>query len=73
MIEVRNRQRGPIQLVVKSRLAPRSFTTLVLPGVGGEKNTCLLPDELHTEYIDRLASENLISVRHIPNTLREGE
>jgi len=67
MIEVTNKKKHPVQLVVRSRKAPRAFTTLNVPGVGGGKNVVRLEDELHTEYIDRLQKMGLVSVRHIQN------
>jgi len=67
MIEITNKKRHPVQLVVRSRKAPRAFTTKNVPGVGAGKNVIRLEDELHTEYIDRLQKMGLISVRHIQN------
>lgn len=67
MIEITNKKKHPVQLVVRSRKAPRAFTTLNVPGVGCGKNVVRLEDELHTEYIDRLQKMGLVSVRHIQN------
>lgn len=67
MIEIRNRMRWPVQLVIRSRKAPRSFTTLNIPGVGGDKNIYYLEDERTTEYVDRAEQAGYISTRHIPN------
>jgi len=67
MIEIRNKERGPIQLVVRSRTAPRAFTTLIVPGVGQRKNVVLIEDERTTEYVDRAEKAGHISTRHIPN------
>lgn len=73
--EVRNKQRGPIQLTLKSKKAPRSLVTKNLPGIGGEdgKNIYRYPNELHTDYIDRLEEMGMISVRDIADNMREGD
>jgi hypothetical protein len=73
MLEIKNRNKFPVQLVVRSRRTPNSFTTLNVPGVGGGKNTIYLEDERTTEYVDRAENKGLISTRHIPNKLRKGE
>ena len=65
MIEIINKQRCPIQLVVRSRKKPRAFTTLIVPGRGKSKNRVVLEDEVRTEYIDRLERMGLISMRYI--------
>ena len=49
MIIITNRQRGPVQLIVRSRVTPRSFTVKNVPGVGSGHNVYNMPDELHTE------------------------
>ena len=72
MLEIKNKQKFPVQLVIKSRSAPRSFTVLNIPGVGRGKNIYHLEDERTTEYIDRAEKDGLISTRHIPNK-RKGE
>lgn len=73
MLEIKNKQKFPVQLIVRSRTTPRSFTVLNIPGVGSGKNFYLLEDERTTEYIDRAEKDGLISTRHIPNKLRKGE
>lgn len=75
MLEIKNKNRFPVQLIIRSRKAPRSFTVLNIPGIGGGKNIFLLEDERATEYIDRAVNDGLISVRNIPNTnlLNKGE
>ena len=65
MIEITNKSRSPIQLVVRSRKAVRAFTTKVLPGVGTGKNVYLLEDERTTEYIGRMESLGFITTRQI--------
>lgn len=73
MIEIKNRQRFPVQLVVKSRTAPKAFTTLIIPGVGKGKNFYVLEDELNTEYVERAEKMGWISTRHLPNKENKGE
>jgi len=73
MLEIVNKQRYPVQLIIRSRRSVRSFTTLNIPGVGSGKNIYLLEDERATEYIDRAVNDGLVSIRHINNTIRKGE
>lgn len=73
MLEIKNKNKFPVQLVVRSRKSPRSFTTLNIPGVGCGKNVYLLEDERATEYIDRAVKDGLISTRQLPNKLQKGE
>jgi len=74
MIEIKNKLKSPIQVIVRSRTAPRQFTTLNIPGVGKNQNVRRIEDELHTEYIDRLEKDGLISTRYIPNQeIRKGD
>jgi len=73
MLEIKNKQKFPVQLVIRSRTAPRSFTVLNVPGIGCGKNIYFLEDERATEYIDRAEKDGLISTRYIPNKLRKGE
>lgn len=67
MIEIKNKLRSPVQILVRSRTAPRQFTTLNIPGIGKNNNIIQIADELHTEYIDRLEKDGLISTKYIPN------
>jgi len=74
MIEVKNKQKSPVQLVVRSRKAPRAFTTLIIPGVGKGRNVRLIEDELVTEYIERVEKMGLISTRYVSNNeIRKGD
>lgn len=73
MLEIRNRQKFPVQLVIRSRRTPRSFTVLNIPGIGSEKNIYYLEDERATDYIDRAEKSGLISVKQVPNKLLKGE
>lgn len=74
MIEIKNKIKSPVQLVVRSRKAPRAFTTLIVPGIGNGKNVRLIEDELKTDYIDRVEKMGLISTKYIPNSeIRKGD
>lgn len=67
MIEIKNKTRSPVQLVIRSRKKPKSFTTLNIPGVGGNSNIYYLEDERNTVYVERAEQMGLITTRHIPN------
>lgn len=67
MIEIKNKGKSPVQLVVRSRKAPRAFTTLIIPGIGKGNNVRFIEDELTTEYIERVEKMGLISTRYVPN------
>jgi len=67
MIEVRNKERGPIQLVVRSRTAPRKFTTQIVPGVGSGKNVVYIADERMTEYVERAEKKGHITTKYVKN------
>lgn len=69
MIEVTNKGRGPVQLVVRSKLAPRSFTTLIVPGIGAGKNVIMIEDEMTTDVVERVEKMGLIVTRYVPNTI----
>jgi len=74
MIEIKNKQKSPVQLIVRSRTAPRAFTTLITQGIGKGKNIRLIDDELKTDIIDRVEKMGLISTRYIPNSeIRKGD
>jgi hypothetical protein len=74
MIEIKNKTKSPIQLVIRSRTAPKAFTTLNIPGVGAGKNTYLLEDERNTEYVERAEKLGLISTKHLTKKeLNKGE
>lgn len=69
MLEITNKTRSPVQLVVRSRKAPRSFTTLIVPGVGSGRNVCYLEDERSTEYVERVEKQfGMITTKHIPDS-----
>ena len=70
MLELKNRNKFPVQLIVKSKRAPRSFTTLNIPGMGSGKNIFFLEEERTTEYIDRAEKSGLISIRQTNKVLK---
>ena len=63
MIELKNLKKFPVQVVVKSRKNPNSFTCLNIPGIGKKNNIFLLEDERATEYIDRAVEAGLLTKR----------
>lgn len=65
MIEIKNKTRSPVQILIRSKKSPKSFTTLNVPGVGAGNNTYLLEDERSTEYVERAEQMGLISTRYI--------
>jgi hypothetical protein len=72
MIRIENKQRGPVQLVVRSKVHNGGFTTLNIPGMGAGLNFYDLEDELMTEQIDRVKKDGFITTKYI-NTVTEGE
>ena len=75
MIEITNKLKGPVQLLIRSRTKAGTFTVLNIPGRGANRNVYKLEDERKTDYIDRVEKMGFISTRHIPNQdiIREGE
>ena len=65
MIEIKNKTKSPVQILIRSKKSPKSFTTLNVPGVGAGNNTYLLEDERSTEYVERAEQMGLISTRYI--------
>lgn len=65
MIEITNRRKHPVQLVIRSLDAPTSFTVLNIPGIGKGRNTYLLEDERSTDYVSRMERLGWISTKHI--------
>lgn len=69
MIEVTNRTKGPIQLMVRSKAHASQFTTLIIPGIGAGKNVRLLEDEVIIQDInERVEKSGMISTRYVPDT-----
>ena len=74
MIEIKNKTKGPVQVLIRSRRSPKSFTTLNIPGVGSGRNSYLIEDERNTEYVDRAEKMGLVSTRHLTKKeLNKGE
>jgi hypothetical protein len=74
MIEIKNKTRGPVQILIRSRRSPKAFTTLNVPGIGGGNNIYMLEDERSTEYVERAEKMGLISTRHVTKKeLNKGE
>jgi hypothetical protein len=74
MIEIKNKTKGPVQVLIRSRRSPKSFTTLNIPGIGSGRNTYLLEDERNTEYVERAEKIGLITTRHLTKKeLNKGE
>jgi hypothetical protein len=67
MIEITNKNRFPVQLVIRSKKAPREFTTLNIPGIGDKKNVFHLEDERNTPELERAEEQGLVTTRHIPD------
>ena len=67
MYRITNKQRGPVQIVVRSRVHNGGFTTLNIPGVGAGKNFYNLDDELMTDFVTRVKEAGLITVEEIIN------
>ena len=65
MIEITNTQKGPIQVLVRSKRKLRSFTALTIPGRGLGNNKRYIEDESVTEHIKLVESHGLISTRRI--------
>lgn len=74
MIEIRNKDKSPVQILVRSRTAPRAFTTLIIPGIGGGKNTRIIEDEqVINDVMARVEKMGMISTRYISNRVEKGE
>jgi hypothetical protein len=73
MIEIRNKTKSPVQLLVRSTTVPSGFTTLIIPGIGKGNNVKLIADERMTDVIERVAKSGLISTRYISNRVVKGE
>ena len=63
MLEITNRKKFAMQLVVKARKTPGSFTVLNIPGIGSGKNIFLLEEEMSTDYILRAEKQGFITTK----------
>ena len=76
MIEIKNKNKFPVQILVRSRKTPRSFTTLNIPAMGSGKNIYYLENERSTTYVERAEKKfGLITTKYIPDSeiKHEGE
>lgn len=73
MLEIKNHNKFPVQVLIRSRKSTRSFTTLNIPGIGAGKNVVPIEDERATSYIERLVTMGLITTRHIPNQTKQAK
>ena len=65
MIEIKNKTRGPVSLLVRSKKA-KNFTNLVVPGIGAGKNVVLIEDEQFiSEVAERIEKLGMISTKYI--------
>ncbi len=71
MIEITNRERGPVQLMVKSGNYVSGFTTKILPGRGKKQNVYVIQDEQWTPQIGLLEDLKMISTRTVPATAKK--
>ena len=70
MLEIINKKKYVVQLLVRSKNRPRDFTCLNIPGVGSNKNVYHLAEERSTMYVEQAEHEGLISTKLIPNKLK---
>jgi hypothetical protein len=63
MIEVKNKTRHPVQVMVRATRQNHAFHTTVIPGIGKGKNVRRWPEELITEQIRRLEKEGLLALK----------
>lgn len=74
MIEVRNKTHGPVQIMLRSKTAPRSFTTLHIPGIGKGNNIRLIAEErIIPEILERVEKTGMITTRYIENKKVKGD
>ena len=71
MLEITNRQKSPVQLIIRSKTSPKSYTVLNVPGIGSGKNIFLLKEERSTDYILRAEKDGLIKTKKIPEIIGE--
>jgi hypothetical protein len=77
LLEITNKTKGPIQILVKSTQGSynkkqqacvnttRAFKSLNIPGIGGGLNVITIPDEKMTDHIKQLEAKKLIKIRHV--------
>lgn len=75
MLEITNRTRGPVTILVRSFKGPstRRFTSLVIPGIGAGLNVARITDEMVVgDYIEKARRAKLVSVKVLPEPHSEG-
>jgi hypothetical protein len=65
MKEIINKDRGPLQLMVRSKNKAVGFTTQILPGKGKGNHIIFIEDEEYTDQINYLKEEKLIVVNDL--------
>lgn len=73
MLEIRNLTRSPVPLIVRSRRevpgsGSKSFTTLIISGIGKGKHIYYLDEERTTTYVERAVKDKLIKTRIVPDS-----
>ena len=65
MLEITNKNKFPVQILIRSSFSTRAMSVVNIPGIGKGKNTYLLEDEKITDYIHRAEKNGLISIKKI--------
>lgn len=74
MIEIKNKNKFPVSLPIRSRRSPRRLAILTVPGIGCGKNVKFLEEELMTDFVVRAKNEGIIHTRTIDKReLNKGE
>jgi hypothetical protein len=63
MIEIVNKQRSPISLMVKSMKSPREFTIMNIPGVGAGHNVREIAEERITDHVLGFVKNKSLALR----------
>lgn len=75
MLEITNKNKSPVQLLIRSRKKPRTLTMLTIPGIGAGMNIREIEDERSTKYVEQAEKEGLIKIRKFnkKHELKKGE
>ena len=65
MIEITNKKKHSVQVILRSKTATRQLKVLNIPGVGRGNNVRCIEDERHTMYLDRAEKMGLITTRQV--------
>lgn len=63
MLEITNKTKSPLQLMLRSRKKVNGFGLTVLPGMGKGKNKIVIRDEEMTPQIQSLRDLKLLTIR----------